>query len=132
MKQLYPRICLLLIMPLWISCQGPKAQIQANTWVLFEHVYINTSQQEYIKDTFTLSERKLVLSFGDTSVNWVEDNRPMHGEYRVLETGYLHMLGHDFRINRLGERIMVLEKEDEKSLSQYFFAPDDCMCWEEM
>ncbi|MEL7532187.1 MAG: hypothetical protein AAFN10_12795 [Bacteroidota bacterium] len=131
MKQLYPRFCLLLLIPLWISCQGPKDQIRANTWVLFEYVYINTSQQEYIKDTFTLSEKKLVLSFGDSSVSWVEDNRPMQGEYMIQETGYLHMLGHDFRINRLGERIMVLEKEDEESLSQYFFAPDDCLCWEE-
>ena len=130
MKQLHARICLLCFMLLWISCQGPQDFLKANTWVLKKHVYINTSQQEEIKDTFTLSERKLVLTFGESTVNWVEDNRPMLGEYQMSDTGYLNMLGHDFRINRLGELIMVLEKEDEESLSHYYFAPDDCSCWE--
>ncbi|MFK7921121.1 MAG: hypothetical protein AB8H47_04150 [Bacteroidia bacterium] len=130
MKQLHPRIWLSFFMLLWISCQGPQDFLQANTWVLYKHVYINTSQQEHIKDTFTLSERKLVLSFGESTVNWIEDNRPMLGGYQMLEPDSLHMLGHDFHISRLGELIMVLEKEDSESLSHYYFAPDDCACWE--
>lgn len=130
MKQLHPRFYLLFFTLLWISCQGPQDYLQANTWVLYKHVYINTSQKEEIKDTFTLSERKLVLSFGESTVNWVEDKRPMLGEYQILDSGDLHMLGHDFHINRLGELIMVLEKEDAESLSHYYFAPDDCSCWE--
>ncbi|MEL6651809.1 MAG: hypothetical protein AAFP02_01615 [Bacteroidota bacterium] len=131
MKRLYHLVCVLLIMLCWIGCEEPSDFLQGNTWILYKHIYINTIEQEEVKDSFTLSERKLVLSFGESTVNWIENERPMLGEYHMLDTGYLHMMGHDFRINRLGELIMVLEKEDDESLTQYYFLPEDCACWDE-
>ncbi|MEL7339380.1 MAG: hypothetical protein AAGM67_02760, partial [Bacteroidota bacterium] len=64
MKRFPHLLCVLLIILCWIGCQGPGDVLQANTWILYKHIYINTSKQEEIKDSFTLSERRLVLSFG--------------------------------------------------------------------